>query len=233
MKKQLTTAMATALLATGVSMSAQADTGISANVGFVSDYYFRGANLGDAGAYAGLDYGIAGFYVGTWIIDDGAGGNDGLETDFYLGYGMEHGIFSWDINYTRYEYTYTGDFEHEVGINLGLAGVSLGLVAGEDDDVGAKDPVDYNVFTLGYSYDAYGITLGHYVSDDGNGDGKDDSSYNWIEFSASGEVAGLDMGVTIGKQFGQETDESDSSNAGNTSYGKEYIVLDISKSFSF
>lgn len=234
MKKQLlATSVAAALLASaGFSMSVQAEEeskeiGITAMVGVVSDYYYRGVNLGDAGAQAGLEYGIAGFYIGTWAIDDGgAAGEDGFETDFYLGYGMEHGIFSWDINYTRYEYTYTGDYEHEIGVNLGLAGVSLGLVAGEDKDEGL-DAVDYNVFTLGYGYDIYSVTVGHYVADGG---AAADPKYSWAEFAVAGEVSGFDVGLTIGTTFGVK---EDALGMGATKSGDGYIFLDVSKSFSF
>ena len=122
MKKLLSASIAAATLATA-GVSAPAMAGLSANVGMVSDYYFRGANLGDAGAYGGLDYDVAGFYIGVWAIDDGnsdanGNGNDGLETDYYLGYGMEFDAVSWYVGYSRFEYTYTKDFEHELNPNL-------------------------------------------------------------------------------------------------------------------
>ena len=44
------------IVAASALLSSSAFAGLSANVGFVSDYYFRGANLGDGGAYVGLDY---------------------------------------------------------------------------------------------------------------------------------------------------------------------------------
>ena len=56
----------------------------SANVGYVSDYIYRGIFQTESSASAGIDYeGENGFYVGTWGADVG----DGIETDLYFGYG--------------------------------------------------------------------------------------------------------------------------------------------------
>ena len=57
---------------------------LSANIGFVSDYVFRGIYQAPSSASAGIDYEHdSGFYIGTWGADVG----DGLETDVYFGYG--------------------------------------------------------------------------------------------------------------------------------------------------
>ena len=69
-----------------VPAAAMAD--LSANVGMVSDYIFRGVYQEDTSASAGLDYeDESGFYIGTWGADVG----DGLETDLYFGYAGEAG----------------------------------------------------------------------------------------------------------------------------------------------
>ena len=54
MKKMTKLAAAIALASGAMSFQTSA-VELSANAGFVTDYYFRGANLGDAGAYGGLD----------------------------------------------------------------------------------------------------------------------------------------------------------------------------------
>lgn len=217
--KKLISASTLAILAAGASLPAAAVEGLSANVGFVSDYYYRGSNLGDGGAYGGIDYETSGFYIGAWAIDDGTAGNDGLEYDLYTGFGMEHGKFSWNIGYTRYEYTYTTDFEHEINLGLGLAGFGLNLDFGQDEDDGA-DAIDYAHAALSWSGEVLGATVGYVTSDDDD----DDNDYAYAELSAGTEVSGLSLGATIGvKQDGY------SGPAGGQDDG--YIVLDISKSF--
>ena len=84
--KKLALLASSATLAAAVSLPTQAE--VSANAGFVSDYYFRGANLGDGGVYGGLDYEQGGFFAGTWWIDDGTGYiytlNEGQRVEYEL-----------------------------------------------------------------------------------------------------------------------------------------------------
>lgn len=220
--KQLTKLAAAVALASGaMTAPAMAEVSMSANAGFVSDYYFRGVNLGDAGLYAGFDIEAAGFYAGTWVIDDASGGNDGMETDFYVGYGyeFENGI-ALGIAYNRYEYTYTSDYEEEVVLSFGLGGFGFEYFDGTDDD-GSTDS-DYDGYTFSFSGEVFGVTYGHAENDDA------DAEYDWVELSASGEVAGLDATATLGKTTRVD---GDALGFGDTDSGDGYLILDISKSF--
>ena len=224
--KTLTKAIAAASLAT-VSVAAFAETSIT--IGAVSDYYFRGANLGDGGAYASVDYENSGFYAGSWIIDDGTGGNDGLETDFYLGYGGEADGFSYNIGYNRYEYTYTSDFEHEIVLSGGIAGFGLDIALGVDDDsdtAAAEDEADYTVIQLSYGSGPWGVTLGSWDQDEGDDAVIAENEYKWFEVSYSADFGGVDATATIGQTFDAESGGTDV-----TSYGSNYLILDLSKSF--
>jgi hypothetical protein len=235
MKKLLSASIAAATIA-GFAAPAAAVEGLSANAGFVSDYYYRGGDLGDAGAYAGVDYEVGGFYIGTWAIDDGAGGSDGLEYDVYLGYGMESGDFSWSIGATTYQYTYTSNTKTELNLGLAYGGFGLDLAFGNDDndeyveDDGTlvkSDDNDFVFIGLSYSGDVFGATLGHVMTEDSSNydadadEGYEEGDYTYLELSAGGEVATMDMGVTLGRVIDTSDDGS----------GDYYMVLDISKSF--
>ncbi len=226
MKKILPISIAAATFVTGMGLStmAAAESPFSANVGIVSDYYFRGSNLGDAGAYGGVDFEKNGFYAGTWWIDDGGAGNDGLETDFYLGYGHEYESgFSVGLGLTRYDYTYTSDYEQEINVNLGYGQFGFEYSTGTDEDIGkhgdADVDTDYDFIALSWSGDVFGVTVGSFDADTD----ADEDDYTYIEASASGEiVAGIDAGVTLGVK-------SDDGTGSGTDDG--YLFLDISKSF--
>lgn len=202
-------------------VSSSAFAGLSANAGFVSDYYFRGVNLGDGGAYVGLDYEAeSGFYVGTWAIDDATGGNDGMEIDFYGGYGFSAGPVEIGIGVALYEYTYDFEAQTEVSLTLGAGLFGLELTSGTDDNAVSEtvSDSDYTYVAASLSGEVFGVTLGSFENDDAA------FEYTHLEVSAGGEVAGLDMSVTIG-----HADFDGSTTDGFLEQG--YIFLDISKGF--
>jgi uncharacterized protein (TIGR02001 family) len=89
---------------------------LSANIGYNSEYIFRGIPQKNSSAMGGLDLEAGGFYLGTWGADVG----DGLEIDYYGGYGFEVGDFSFGVGGTYY--SYTGDFDdtyQEVNLSAG------------------------------------------------------------------------------------------------------------------
>ncbi|MEC9482832.1 MAG: TorF family putative porin [Halomonas sp.] len=125
MKKTLiATSIASAVSLSALTMPSIAAAEVSANVGVVSNYFFRGVTQTDDGAavQGGLDYGHeSGFYAGTWAstVDfgssledtDGDGqfdtySDDGTsyEIDFYLGYGGSIGDLGYDVGYIYYAY---------------------------------------------------------------------------------------------------------------------------------
>ena len=94
------------LLALGLSAGQAAVAGnFSANIGFMSDYFFRGIKQSESAAYGGLDWEAGGFYAGTWLADV----EQGLEYDLYAGYNASIGDFTFGIGGTGY--FYTDDFD--------------------------------------------------------------------------------------------------------------------------
>lgn len=234
MKKLLATSIAAAAMTTGFSATAQAEVeGLSANAGMMSEYIWRGISQGaSASAYAGLDYEIAGFYVGTWTAQSATG----LEYDLYAGWGMEteSGI-SFSVGVTDYEYTYNSNAQLELNLGLGMAGFALDLAMGENSDLNGDgittpiDDADYVFASVSWSGEVFGALAGYYDADVSDTDIAD-YSYHYFEVSAGGEVAGLDTALTLGW-----TSSDDLLNAAGGTQGTDdgYIVLDVSKSFSF
>ena len=209
--KKINTLLAASVLAATAGVSAPVMADLSANAGFVSDYYYRGKTLGDAAMYAGADYESGGFYAGVWAIDDGNTGNNGLEYDVYLGYGMDLGGVSVSVGYTDYSYTANSDSETEYNLSVGLGAFSLDYADGEDNNTTEAD-YDYEFYSLSWGGEVFGAVVGSY-------DGDNDEDYNYVELSASGEVSGLDVTATIGTKDEDGSDEDG------------YMILDISKSF--
>ena len=248
MKKLLASSVIAATAMVGVSAPAMA--GLSANAGLVSDYYYRGLNLGDAAMNAGVDYEQSGFYAGVWAIDDGASsydhdddenytGNDGMEYDIYFGYGMDFSGVSVGIGYTNYAYTYTADYEDEFTLSVGFKGFSLDYSFGEDhnDDSGEGSLIkdyDYEFVTLSWSGEVFGVLVGQYEIDEETATERDglflisqtvQGEYQYWEVSASGEIAGVDVSATIGEVFAAEYGNEDVRDTDG------YMVISASKSF--
>ena len=96
-----------AVLATGTMFTTVAQAAsIEANVGFTTDYIWRGMtqNDGDTSFSGGIDISTdSGFYAGTWVGDitwDGAS----YELDVYGGYAGEAGAVAYDVGYIQYMY---------------------------------------------------------------------------------------------------------------------------------
>ena len=184
------TALTTAFLAaSSFSNVALAEGSVSANVGFVSEYHFRGIQqIGSGSASAGLDYENGGFYVGTWAADV----DDGLEIDFYAGYGLEFDSgLSLGAGVTSYQYT--GDFDsvyNEINLSAGFGMFSLEYSVGtQGDDAGLEiAEADYTFTGISIEHNGFSGTFGSWG---------DEFEGEYFEVAYGTEVGGFDVGVGI------------------------------------
>jgi uncharacterized protein (TIGR02001 family) len=186
--------------------TAQAD--LSANLGFASEYHYRGIFQKNSSASGGLDYEAGGFYAGTWAADVG----DGLEVDGYFGYASELGGIDLSIGYTGY--FYTGDFDdtyQEINFGTGFGPLSLDIAVGEYDNFdGPTQDYTYYALTLAGESGLYGTLAG--FSQDFEGE--------YLELGYGATVADIDLGVAL--IFANEDLVGDD---------EESIVFTIGKSF--
>lgn len=97
---------------TMASSAALAEVELSANLGVVSNYYFRGLTQTDdeAAIQGGLDWtsiGGTGFYLGTWASNVDFGDGTSYEIDFWGGYSGSFGkddAFGYDLGILYYAY---------------------------------------------------------------------------------------------------------------------------------
>lgn len=200
------------ILAAGLlSVSVISEAGLSANIGAMSDYYFRGTDQGVNGAsmMGGLDYEADnGLSVGTWA----ASLNNGeMEIDVYGGYSGEVEDFSYYLGYTGFFYTEDGATEfHEINFNLGYGPVTFEYTVGtEDRDTGVEQ--DYTFVALTGEYEGAYLTYGSF-GDDYDGD------YWEVGYGATYE--GLDLGVAY-------------IDPDSTIGSEETVTFYISKTFDF
>ena len=163
---------------------------VSYNIGWASEYYYRGLLQKESSGSAGIDFTNGGFYAGGWTADVG----DGLEVDGYFGFGVEtdEGL-SASIGFTGYYYT--GDFDdtyEELNLNfgygmLGIVETDEGLSAsigftgyyytGDFDDT-------YEELNLNFGYGMLGIEYSFGTYDNFDGPEQD---YNFLAATISAE----------------------------------------------
>jgi len=181
------TVAATLVASTLVASQAQAD--LSANVGLMSEYHFRGIiQNGTATANGGLDYEDSGFYVGVW----GADVEDGLEIDLYGGYGLEfdNGL---GLSAGVTTYLYTGDFDSrydEINLGASFGQFSLEYTIGEQaEDLGLSiSEASYTFTAISFEHEGFSATVGTFA---GDADGE------YGELGYGFEFNGFDVGVAV------------------------------------
>ena len=134
---------------------------LSANIGWASDYFYRGIFQSDSSAMGGVDLEAGGFYLGVW----GADVDDGIEIDYYGGYTFEAGDFSFGVGTTLY--TYTGDFDDtytEANFSVGWGILTFDAALGEYDNFGGPT-LDYQFYSMTAEYNGFYGTVGTFEDD--------------------------------------------------------------------
>ncbi|NIM70112.1 MAG: hypothetical protein GTN86_13160 [Xanthomonadales bacterium] len=134
---------------------------LSAHIGYNSQYIFRGIPQHTSSFFGGAELGAGGFYLGTWAADVG----DGLEVDYYGGYGLERGDFGFSLGATWY--TYTDDFDDDyLELNLGARWRWLAFDAafGEYRNFGGPT-LDYGFYSLTASHRGFYGVVGTFAHD--------------------------------------------------------------------
>ncbi|MBT8136816.1 MAG: TorF family putative porin [Gammaproteobacteria bacterium] len=183
---------------------------LSANLGWQSEYIFRGIPQSTSSAQGGVDFESGGFYLGTWAADVGVG----AEIDGYGGYGWEVNGFSFGIGATGY--FYTDDFDdtyRELNLSLGHSAVTLDFAAGEYDNF-AGPTLDYTFLSASFEHGSglYGV-IGTFGAD---------AEGDYYSVGYGTEVNGIDLSVDL--------IYSDNTLLG-ASGGESNLVFSIGKSF--
>lgn len=216
-KANLLNSLVLAALALPGSAIAGETSPFSANVGFTTDYIFRGISQTshNPAIQGGIDYAhSSGLYAGiwasnvSWISDSGAvaAGSASMELDTYFGFrnSLANDI-TYDIGFIRYNYP--GGYTPAAGF----------AKADTDEIYGA---IGYKWITLKYSHG-----LGRFLTIPGA------SGTNYIELNASVPVA--DTGITAAAHVGKQTYKgtaADTNAAGSLTY-TDY-KLAVSKDFN-
>ena len=200
---------------------------VSANVGFVSDYAYRGISQTNENMaiQGGFDYAHAsGLYAGVWGSSIDWLDKGGVEADVYGGYKAEMGDFGYDVGVLHYAYPggeIGGESPDTTEVYLGASWkfVSFKFSHAFSDLFGTPDSDGSQYYELGASYDVgAGFTAASHF---GRQKVKHGTSYNDWKIGISKEYAGFGFGLAY---IDTDLDDSDDN-------VDERIVFSVSKSF--
>ena len=154
--------MATLALALLAPLGADAqEAEVSANAGWVSQYFYRGILQKTSSASAGLDVGFGALSAGTWLADVG----DGVEVDLYGSVGADVEGLSLSVGGTAY--LYTGQFDDtylEANLGAGYGPLSVEFSIGQYENFDA-DALDYWFLGVTAEHEGFYGTVGTFGSD--------------------------------------------------------------------
>jgi uncharacterized protein (TIGR02001 family) len=203
-----------------VAGSAQA-VEVTANIGYMSEYIFRGISQSDSSAMAGLDLKANGFYVGTWGADVG----QGLEVDLYGGYNGSIGDFTYGIGGTGYFYTDTFDDQYkELNLSLGYKIFSISAAFGTYDNF--KSDGGEGAGSLDYTYIAPRVDYKGFYGLVGLFSRDFDTTYEEVGYGGQFEPIGLDYKISLIHTDDTLIKKTEDSDSGETS-----LVFSVSKTF--
>tara|TARA_B100000945_G_scaffold214512_1_gene172808 strand:+ start:350 stop:1051 length:702 start_codon:yes stop_codon:yes gene_type:complete len=162
---------------------------VSFNVGYASEYWYRGVYQSESSVSFGADYEAGGFYLGTWWADV----DQGLEHDYYAGYSMSAGGADIYFGVTGYYYTDNFDSDYEE-FNVGI---SFGAISVDYADGKYKTATDdsYSHTTVSVDMSSMGLPITLTYGDWGGSTLKGD----WFSASYSTNIQGVDVGLEVAK----------------------------------
>jgi len=164
---------------------------MSYNVGYMSDYWYRGVFQSESAVSFGADAEVGNFYVGTWMADV----DTGIEMDVYGGYGFT--ILGMDsyIGATGYYYSdnFDSDYE-EINTGLSYGNVSYDYSVGNYKTTTEQD-YSWSEVTMSFT-DNLSVSYGEW--------GKDlKGSVTKVNFNKT--INDIDFGVEVGKNDSDTT----------------------------
>jgi len=212
MKKILKSSLSVAMAALmSLSMFAHAGeavaddhaSSVSYNIGYMSEYWYRGVYQSDSAVSFGADYEAGSFYAGTWMADV----DDGIEFDVYAGFNFEMMGMPMYLGATGYYYSdnFDGNYEEmNAGVDMGFIALDVAF-AGQYEEVDANyvntgNDLDYQHYTITLPLSFVGLPLDYSYQTF-----QDELSGFTHELSYGTSVGGADVGLVLGRNSENST----------------------------
>ncbi len=197
-KSSLSVALVTLM---SISMFAQAgeavaddhSSAVSYNIGYMSEYWYRGYYMSESSVSFGADAEMGNFYVGTWWADV----DKGVEYDIYGGYNFELMGIPMYAGFTGYYYSDNFDSDYqEINIGADMGFMSIDAAVDGEYQLAAGDQ-GYQHYTITVPLSFVGLPIDYQYQ---TWSGEAMTGHNH-ELHYGMTVSGVDVGLMLGRNI--------------------------------
>jgi hypothetical protein len=204
-----------------ISMFAQAgeavaddhSSAVSYNIGYMSEYWYRGYYMSESSVSFGADAEMGNFYVGTWWADV----DKGVEYDIYGGYNFSLMGIPMYAGFTGYYYSDNFDSDYQeinIGADMGFMSIDAAVDGEYQLDAGDQG---YQHYTITVPLSFVGLPIDYQYQ---TWTGEAITGHNH-ELHYGMTVSGVDVGLMVGRNIDTShaaglTDNDDSTYANFT-----------------
>ena len=197
-KSSLSVALATLM---SISMFAQAgeavaddhSSAVSYNIGYMSEYWYRGYYMSESSVSFGADAEMGNFYVGTWWADV----DKGVEYDIYGGYNFSLMGIPMYAGFTGYYYSDNFDSDYqEINIGADMGFMSIDAAVDGEYQLAAGDQ-GYQHYTITVPLSFVGLPIDYQYQ---TWSGEAITGHNH-ELHYGMTVSGVDVGLMLGRNI--------------------------------
>jgi hypothetical protein len=222
MKKLIKSSLSVALAALmSISMFAKAgeavaddhSSAVSYNIGYMSEYWYRGYYMSESSVSFGADAEMGNFYIGTWWADV----DKGVEYDIYGGYNFSLMGIPMYAGFTGYYYSDNFDSDYqEINIGADMGFMSIDAAVDGEYQLAAGDQ-GYQHYTITVPLSFVGLPIDYQYQ---TWTGEAITGHNH-ELHYGMTVSGVDVGLMVGRNIDTShasglTDNDDSTYANFT-----------------
>tara|TARA_Y100001936_G_scaffold193153_1_gene192717 strand:+ start:111 stop:791 length:681 start_codon:yes stop_codon:yes gene_type:complete len=201
MKKKFLNILLLAVFVTPTAFSSESavaeesESSISYNIGYMSEYWYRGVYQAESSVSFGADLEVGNFYAGTWWADV----DKGMEYDIYAGLNFSMGPADMYLGVTGYYYSdnFDDDYE-EVNFGIAMGNLAIDAAVGEYKKGVVGNTKDHNYSFTSVAYDLTELTgLPLTYSFGAWGGSKLQGEVHTLSFSKT--IEGVDVGLEVAK----------------------------------
>ena len=202
MKKLIKSSLSVALVALmSISMFAQAgeavadesSSAVSYNIGYMSEYWYRGYYMSESSVSFGADAEMGNFYIGTWWADV----DKGVEYDIYGGYNFSLMGVPMYAGFTGYYYSDNFDSDYQeinIGADMGFMSIDAAVDGEYQLDAGDQG---YQHYTITVPLSFVGLPIDYQYQ---TWSGEAITGHNH-ELHYGMTVSGVDVGLMVGRNI--------------------------------